>query len=381
MRLLDRYLLRELLVPLAYCLGGFLIFWISFDVFSELSHFQEEKLGLEQITRYYAFKVPEFLVLIVPITLLLALLYALTNHARHNELTAVRAAGVGVIRLSLPYLVVGLLVSLGLFALNEFWVPQSSQAADGIRSGQKSAEASGHSGLWHYNLFFRNARDGRIWRIGAYNIDTFEMRNPQVEWALADESRRTLIASNAVRRDAIWVFYEVLELTYPSRASTNTPLSTNDVMFQMHTNVLEVPEFSETPAQIRSEIKIRSLSSVKAAKEIQLSVSEILDYLHLHPVLTPRDRALLHTQLQGRLAAPWTSLVVVLIAIPFGATFGRRNVFVGVASSIFIVFAYFVLLKLGLALGTGGYVPPWLAAWSPNFVFAGVGLVLTRRFR
>jgi len=49
MRLLDRYLFRELLIPLGYCLTGFLIFWISFDVFSELSHFQEQKLALREI--------------------------------------------------------------------------------------------------------------------------------------------------------------------------------------------------------------------------------------------------------------------------------------------------------------------------------------------
>jgi lipopolysaccharide export LptBFGC system permease protein LptF len=36
MRLLDRYLFRELLVPLAYCLGGFLIFWNAYDLFTEL---------------------------------------------------------------------------------------------------------------------------------------------------------------------------------------------------------------------------------------------------------------------------------------------------------------------------------------------------------
>src|SRR5215470_2432580 len=106
MRLLDRYLLRELFVPLAYCLSGFLIFWVSFDLFSELSHFQEEKLKFSEIARYYAFKIPEFVVFILPITLLLALLYALTNHARHNELTAMRAAGVGLLRLGLPYLAV-----------------------------------------------------------------------------------------------------------------------------------------------------------------------------------------------------------------------------------------------------------------------------------
>src|SRR5205814_5672618 len=94
MRLLDRYLLRELLTPFAYCLGGILIFWISFDVYSELSEFQRNHLHALDIVEYYLVQLPEMLVFpLLPVVLLLALLYALTNHARYHELTAMRAAG------------------------------------------------------------------------------------------------------------------------------------------------------------------------------------------------------------------------------------------------------------------------------------------------
>ena len=72
---------------------------------------------------------------------------------------------------------------------------------------------------------------------------------------------------------------------------------------------------------------------------------------------------------------------MVLIAIPFGAASGRRNVYVGVASSIVICFAYFVLQQLCLSLGSGGHLPPWLAGWLPNLGFGAVGLVLTARVR
>ena len=119
MRLLDRYLLRELLIPLGYCLCGFLLFWITSDMFVRLGEFQKKGLLARDIAEYYVVMLPEFLVLVLPIALLLALLYALTNHARHNEVTAIRAAGVSLWRLSIPYLGVGLLASLALFATNE----------------------------------------------------------------------------------------------------------------------------------------------------------------------------------------------------------------------------------------------------------------------
>src|SRR5215467_8502889 len=132
MRLLDRYLLREFLIPLGYCLCGFLILWIFFDLFAEMNTFQSKKLHGGDIAQYYLVNMPETLAIILPITVLLALLYTLTNHARNHEITAIRAAGVSLWRLCLPYFAVGLIASLVLFALNEFWVPQSSEAAEQI---------------------------------------------------------------------------------------------------------------------------------------------------------------------------------------------------------------------------------------------------------
>jgi lipopolysaccharide export system permease protein len=377
MRLVDRYLLRELLVPLGYCLSGFLIFWMSFDLFSELSGFQENNMTASDIVWYYLIKTPELLTVVMPIALLLALLYALTNHVRHNELLALRGAGLSLARLGLPYLGVGLVFSLCLFALNELWVPQTVEAAQQVlrRSGAAASRPEAARSRWHANLNFKNARDGRFWNIGAFNLDTYEMKSPHVSWQLPDQSRRSLIATNALRTNGCWVFYDVQEFVYlPVEKFEDNPAPAR-------TNILAVPEFSETPEQIKSEIKINRLRSIKTAKEAQLSVSEILDYLRLHPDLGRADYALLHTQLHARLAWPWTCMVVVLIALPFGASSGRRNAFVGVASSIFICFAFFILLRLGLALGTSGIMAPWLAAWLPNALFSAAGIVLTARVR
>lgn len=132
MRLLDRYLLRELLLPFGYCLGGFLIFWISSDVFSNAGSFEEHKLNLLEILQYYVAKSPGFLSIVIPVAFLLALLYALTQHARYNEITAMRAAGLSLWRLAAPYFVVGTLASLVLLAINELWAADSEARADFI---------------------------------------------------------------------------------------------------------------------------------------------------------------------------------------------------------------------------------------------------------
>lgn len=373
MRLLDRYLLRELLVPLVYCLFGFLVFWISFDLFSELDDYQQRGLSAGEIARLYLIKTPELLVVVLPIALLLGLLYALTTHARYQELTAMRAAGIGLWRLSAPYFGVGLIFTVALFALNELWVPKSVEEVEAILHRGPPAQSANESGRWHSNLYFHNSRDGRFWSLGAFNLDTFEMKNPHVSWRTADRIERSLNALRAVRTNGCWMFYGVEEFTYrPTGGVDTTP---------MKTNVLAVPEFTETPEQIKSEIRINRLRSVNAPKSAQISIAEILNYLRLHPDPTPADYALLQTQLHGRLAWPWTCLVVVLIATPFGAASSRRNVFVGVASSIFICFVFFILMRIGVALGSGKWVTPWIAAWLPNLAFGGAGLWLTARVR
>ncbi len=371
MRLLDRYLLRELLIPLGYCLGGFLIFWISSDLFTMLDDFQEKKLLFRDIAEYYLVISPEFLVLVLPIALLLALLYCLTNHARHNELTAIRAAGISLWRLCLPYLAVGFIFTIVHFVLNELWVPKSVEAAAQILERRVAKKSSPDKRNLVINLLVRNARDDRTWHIGTFNLRTYSMTNVVVDWKLPDGSRHELYAQRGERIDNVWTFYGVQKLTYVPGVLDPT------VRDQAET--LAVPEFSETPEQIRSEVTVSNRS--KLIRNAELPIIEILNYLRLHPKPSRSVEDWLYTQLYGRLAAPWTCLVVVLIAIPFAAGSGRRNVFVGVASSISLCFVYFILLRVGMALGQGGYVPAWLAAWFPNVSFGLAGLWLTRRVR
>jgi lipopolysaccharide export system permease protein len=374
MRLLDRYLLRELLIPLGYCLCGFLIFWISSDLFVGLGDFQKRGLGVRDIMEYYLVMTPGFLVVVLPIALLLAMLYALTNHARHNEITAIRAAGVSLWRLSLPYLGVGLLASLALLAINELWAPQSEEIASTIKERYLPAAMRTAGPKPVQNLCFNNARDGRNWGpISVYNPVTGEMINPKVIWTRPDGSV-WLYAERAVPLSKGWRFYGVRE--YREDPQSNSLLTPS-----LRTNVLTMHEFTETTDEINSEIRISNSLSLRAARRADVPILELLNYLRLHPDPSRSDGSWLHTKLQGRFAAPWTCLVVVLIALPFGAASGRRNVFVGVAASIVLCFAYFVLQQVGLALGTSGRLAPWVAAWFPNLSFGLAGLWLTARIR
>jgi lipopolysaccharide export system permease protein len=376
MRLLDRYLLRELLLPLAYCLGGFLISFVAFDLSTNIADFEKAKLTAPDIAEYYLDRMPEFLVTsyLMPMSLLLALLYALSNHSRHNELTAMRAAAIPLWRIAMPYFAVGLVFSLVVFYVNEELLPQGADAAERVLTRHSPEQLKAAGKTWQPNVFFKNDVANRSWRIGIYQIVSNAMIRPHLEWTREDGSRLQLDAESAHWIKRRWVFTNAEQMIYsPEIGSLPQVIRTNQMI---------VLGLNETPRIIRSEIKIAALGdSVRSFKRVHLSSSAILDFLKLHPKLDRTRSNRLRTLLHSRLAAPWVCFVIVLIAVPFGALPGRRNVFVGVASSVFICFLFFIMKDLTLALGSGGYVPPWLAAWFPNLFFAIAGIVLMWRVR
>jgi len=368
-RLLDRYLLRELLVPLAYCLGGFLVFYIAFDLIFEINRFQDGHLLFLDVIEYYIVTLPEILAdQVIPVSLLLASLYSLTNHSRHNELIAMRAAGVSLWRLSLPYLGVGVVCGIAIFALNELWVPRASETSKDILERRKNP---GQDRNWTPRLVFHNDAAQRHWNIAHFNRVTSEMVGPAVTWETPDGAIHSIFAKRGIYIDGHWRFFNVER--WDKAAGDISPMQTTNSAFDI--------SLSETPASIKTEIKVSALTPDEAAKGAQLSIHELLTYLRWHPHLERQKRSALMTQLQGRISAPFTCLAVVLIALPFGARSGRQNVFVGVAGSIFICFAYFILQKISFGLGVAGYLPPVVAAWLPNALFGGAGIVLMSRVR
>ena len=126
---------------------------------------------------------------------------------------------------------------------------------------------------------------------------------------------------------------------------------------------------------------VSQLTARAASKRATVSLAVLRDYFALHPELSGPKRSLLLTQFHARIASPWMCLVVMLIAIPFSVPSGRRNFFFGATAGLALCFFLFVLQRVGLALGTGGHLPPWLAAWMPNLLFSTLAVVLISRAR
>ena len=362
MKLIDKYVLLNVLVPLVYCLLAFLMLFIIFDLFSNLSDFIEAGTPLPSILRFYLYLLPSVLIFIVPISILLGVLYGLSQLTRNNELTAMRASGVSLYRLVAPLIALGFIASLLVAGINEFIAPWSAYWTDQfVQAETYDGEISFYTSQ---DLPYRDPGDNRVWMIGEFDRQTYEMERVEVIQQRDDGSDAIRYqARKAHWLDGQWWFQEVAiqeldENGYPMGAP------------RMRSR-REMVEFSETPATF-----------INVTKDPQfLSSRELLQFIEAHQHVSSSALARYEVDLHYRLAMPWTCLIVTLLGLPIGAHSGRKCAFLGIALALGLFFSFYVLINFGMALGKQETLPPWTSVWLPNLLYLGIGLISVRRMR
>ena len=83
------------------------------------------------------------------------------------------------------------------------------------------------------------------------------------------------------------------------------------------------------------------------------------------------------TDLHAKISFPFVVVVMTFLGIPFALRIGRSgNVAVGITASMAIGFFYWLFFSFSISLGRGGVLPPFLAAWSANFIFGALGILV-----
>ena len=357
MRLLDRYIIRNFLQPYVYCILGFLSIWLIFDISDNSSTIFAERAPFLLVVKFYWTQIPQVMVILLPVSLLLALLFALGRMSRANEIVSMLTAGVSVPRLVLPLLFIGLLTTGVTFALNYSLAAHAEVARKDfldqvIRGGPRDVVISGQ--------VFRNRTDDRTWYISRFRPSTNAFSGVQiVQQDVEGSIVRNYIATNAFYEPATksWRLEMVKVVNYDAQGNI-----TDDKLVRS----LTIPDWSETPYR---------LSSANVRPEF-LGISELREYLHFNADFPETLLAPFRTQLQYRWALPWTCFIVAIMATPLGIGFSRRGILSSVAAAIGLVFTMNFLTHLFLALGEGDRVSPFIAAWTPNLIFLVVGLYL-----
>ena len=356
MKLLDRYVLQNFLQAYIYCIVGFISIWLIFDVSDNISTFIDSHLGFTRVAHYYLSQLPQILVILLPVSLLLALLFCLGRMSRANEIVSMLTAGVSVPRFLLPLIIMGMLTVAASTALNYALAPHGELARKTIlNSEQKTRRESQIEGQ-----IFRNRTDNRTWFIQNFRRGQNVFNNIQVlQQDEHDNIVKNYLAAKALFHPETksWELQNVKIVNYDR---------TGNITHEEVQPSLTLDHWSETPFRLSS-------ANVRAE---YLSVPELRNYLHFNSDFPQTLLAPFQTHLQYRIALPWTCLVVVFIAAPLGIGFSRRGVLSSVATSIILVFSMNFLTHLFLALGEGSRIPSWTAAWMPNLMFTVIGLYL-----
>lgn len=362
MKLIDKYIFRQFVVPFIYALFTFSLLFVIVDLFDHLSDFIDAKTPLLEVFRYYVFLMPSLLVYIAPISLLLGLLYSLWQLSRHNELTALRACGISFYRITVPIVIVGVVVSLVISILQETVAPHSTYWAWQFINRQKKSDD--FSMRYASDLPYKNEEQRRIWVIRQFDLTTYDMQGVKVVQQRVDGSDIEAIrAEEAKYFDSRWWLFNVSIQKYdfynnPIGAPTQEPLR-------------QMVEWNETPEDFVQEVKNMEF----------LSANDLRRFIITHKNLSDKTRSRILVDLHARLAMPWTCFVVVLFGIPFGVRTARKGPLAGVMFALLTFFSFYFLMTFGQWLGKNQFLIPAVSAWMPNIFFLLLGLLLMLRTR
>jgi LPS export ABC transporter permease LptG len=333
---------------------------LVFTLFELLSDILRNGVSVLTVGEYLLNVTPYFLYYpIAPLSMLLAVLVTFGLLQRSNEITAIKATGISLYRIIVPVLVAAALVAGTLFLSDQLYLPYTNKRQDALRNRIKGKPAQTylrpdrkwifgqHSDIYYYQ-FFDPDRDV----FGGISVFQFDPHTFQITHRVTAERAHW---SNQMGR---WLYEQGWERSLNGAAIENyRPF-----------DVATFPELAEQPAYFKKEIKQSS----------EMSYEELRRYIH-DLEQSGFDVVRLRVQLQKKIAYPLITLVMAVLAIPFALTAGKRGAVAGIATAIGIGVVYWTISGLFEAMGNLSQLPPAVAAWSPDVVFAFIGGYLILR--
>jgi LPS export ABC transporter permease LptG len=360
--LLSRYILRQFFTPFAYCFSGFIIIWLIIDLSDNGPDFFDAKASLSTVLRCYTVQVPQIIVMILPITLLLALLYSLSRMSKSNEIISMISAGKSLRIILMPLFLTGFYLSLVALALNYEWAPEAEARKEAVMSSMKENASAKKKRYAAYARLYRNREDRRTWFVGRIPFDLAGDKLGNIEIYQADKSGNPKLAYFAEK--AAWNYF-TREWRLIRGATVSFDASGN-VVSQSRFDVRMISNWRETPWKIFSGSLVPE----------QLGVPGLAFHIKTNSDQPKRLLASFKTHWHYRWALPWSCLGITLIAAPMGIVFSRHGVMGSVAGALMIFFGMLVCENIFLALAQSMRIPAFLGAWTTNILLVFGGILL-----
>jgi len=357
--LLDDCVLRDFAVNFGLVVGSLVVLSLIFTVFELLGDILRNQVSPWIVGEYLLNVTPYFLYNTAQYGVLLAVLITLGLMQRSNEITALKATGISIYRVIVPVLLAGSMVAVALFLSDQFYMPHANKRQDSLLNKIKGRPAQtylnpyrkwifGQHGTIYYYQFF----DPELNQFGDLSVFQFDPATFQLV--------NRIYADRAHWEDRLsrWVCEQGWQRRFQSSA-----------IQEYHPfDVATFNTVSEPPAYF----KRGTLVLVDVKQSLEMNYEQLRNYIH-DLQQSGFDVVRLKVQLHKKLAFPVITFVMGILAIPFALSAGKRGAVAGVATAIGVAVVYSLVSQLFEAMGNISQLPPVLAAWAPDVIFAFVG--------
>ncbi|MDZ4723208.1 MAG: LptF/LptG family permease [candidate division Zixibacteria bacterium] len=358
LKTLDRYLLTYFFQSLfvVSLAAGLMI--IVINMVDMLRYFVDKNTSILIVLEYYLYFAGWVIKSFLPMFVMLASLFSVSILARRQEILAMKASGISLYRIALPFLVVGALLSVGHFYYNEYIFPAANKKR--IEMREFVIENKSRSSQASVRNLYRQISPGHFYTISNYNSD----RNEGTDFKLYKTENNTLsrlmTAEKIVFIDLRWQAIAGFVRTFDK--SKQETFDTFDT--------LALTEIRDSPSELAKRL----------GKPEDMSLDELKHYIE---VMKRTGGQYTHESLDLKIkyAFPVTSFVVVLICVPFAANPRRGGIAASFAAGALIALSYFVLFRISQSSGYNQKISEDVAAWGINGLFFLVGLFLMIRAR
>lgn len=352
--LLTRYTLSYFYRFFLLSLSSFAGLYLLIEFFEKADNFARKHALISQYFIYFLGKTPMIATQIVPLAVLMGVFLTIGTLSHSNELTAMRAGGLSLTRISLPLLTMGLIISLAVLAANEWLVPITTREANRVYRFDLEKEQQltvTRDKVW--------LKDGNA----LVNIRIIIPSQNRLQGIRIQELYEN--GRPATRIDAARAIYSAGTWQGEDVTITHFSATTGEVVDVVQKLAAPLP-LSKGPQDF----------SAITDRNDEMTISE-LAYMARRVKEEGYDPTRYQVDLHGRLATPFASLIMAFLGIPFALQRGRgSSLAAGIAVSIFIGISYHLFQGMMLAFGYSGTVPILLAAWSPNALFGLLGVTL-----
>ncbi|MDG0815852.1 LPS export ABC transporter permease LptG [Bdellovibrio svalbardensis] len=344
-----------------YFIGGLLVFLTLFTAVDAMSTLASYKaVTPETLFNYYIYSFPEIIQKLLPVACLMGTILTLTNLNKANELVALFASGMSLLRISTPILAwVILLSGLGYMAGDRI-VPTAIK--------QKNY-------IFYYDIKkephrFSTVKTNKIWyrtKDAIFNIKTLSAKGDKAQGL------------------TMYFFNDNWDLVQMMTAH-DVEIKGSQWLLQNGT----VTVFSKDSSfPLTSQFKNKSIVMAEDSKDLQSAgqTANMMTQKELEHFINKNKDAGLDTvayevDYHSKISFAFAGLVMCLLGIPFSVGRARSGgTMLNVGICLGLVFAYYVLYSSGITLGQHGTLPPLVAAWAPNLLMGLLALVLLKRLK